>query len=141
MTKRLIILLSILVLLIIYFSLNNNLEKSEIISPKKPIDNQLEKSFLTESSNISKLEIEDKRIESNDKQIESTPIPSNTSLLDLEKEEEMIEKSIEEYEYMVENNLINDTEDEVIPVDVMDENENKVYDEEDDDFIDADNEE
>jgi len=141
MTKRLIILLSILVLLIIYFSLNNNLEKSEIISPKKPIDNQLEKSFLTESSNISKLEIEDKRIESNDKQIEPTPIPSNTSLLDLEKEEEMIEKSIEEYEYMVENNLINDTEDEVIPVDVMDENENKVYDEEDDDFIDADNEE
>jgi len=140
MTKRLIILLSILVLLIIYFSLNNNLEKSEIISPKKAIDNQLEKSFLAENSNVSRLEIEDKRIESNDKQIESTPISSNTSLLDLEKEEEMIEKSIEEYEYMVENNLLDDSEDEVIPVDVMDENENKVYDE-DDDFIDADNEE
>jgi len=135
MTKRLIILLSILVLMTIYFLCNDNSEKSETIFAKKFISNQLEESFLIDSINIPKLEIE-----SNDKQIESTSIRLSTSFLDLKKEEEMIKKSIEEYEYIVENNLLNDTGDEVVPVDVTDENENRVYDEEDD-FIDADSKE
>jgi hypothetical protein len=41
---------------------------------------------------------------------------------------------------MVENNLLHDTEDEVLQVDVTDENENRLYDEEDD-FIDVDSKE
>lgn len=140
MTKRLIILLVILALIITYYFFNNHSEEIKSISSKNLTNNQLKESHSIDGTNGFELETEDKRTVFNHYKTESSSIPLSTAVSDLEKEEKMIEESIEEYAYMVENDLLNEDEDDVVPVAVMDENENRSYDDEDD-FIDVDSKE